>query len=206
MSELPHLSVADIPALFDEILSDIREQHLAVWYADNSSIARRFNIPSRPLEILASYRRSVRAWCEELQAGSWPVSIDHVDLQSDNVIRLAGGDLLIYDWEEAGISCPVFSVDRLLDDARELGISGAERCVRDAYIEAIPWYDVTQRDRALDLALCLSPIKSAYECKRFTKALNRGQAFSSLTAFCMNRALNRWKMMDAADVGRRGAP
>lgn len=200
-SGLPHLTISDIPVLFDEILTDIRERHLTAWNADEQTIMRRFNLPAHPFDIFASYRKSVRAWTDELEAGSWPESIDHVDLQSDNAIRLIDGSILIYDWEEAGVSCPFFSIDRLLDDARELGVSTAERAVRDAYINALPWHTPTERNRALDLALCLSPLKLAYECKRFTNALGREQAFSRLTAFCMSRALQRWQAMDVVGSG-----
>lgn len=219
--ETPHLPVRSLPALFEEILADIRDRHRAAWNADNRAIAGRFGLPADPLDALAAYRADVTRWARELEAGGWPDTVDHDDLQGDNAARLPDGRLLLYDWEGALVGCPFFSLDRLLDDARALdrprweapagdiladiadptyggtALAGspAERAVRDAYLDAIPWGARGARERALDLALCLAPIRAAHVSKFHTLALGREEAFSLLTAVCVARALHRWRSM-----------
>lgn len=212
---LPRLPVADLPALFDGILADVRDRHLAAWHADGRATARRFALPADPRAALAGYRARVGAWADELRSGPWPESIDHVDLRAGNAVRLPDGRLLIYDWEEALIGCPFFSLDRLLDDARKLdqdrtadapanlvfggtALTGSpsERAVRRAYLDAVPWGGRAQRERAFDLALGLAPLKFARECKVFTQAQGWDEWGSTLAAFCLSRALQRWRSLD----------
>ena len=220
---IPHLPVGRLPALFDEILADVRDRHLAAWEADGGAVIERFGLPGDPLAALRVYRGRVGAWARELEGGGWPETIDHDDLQGDNAARLPDGRLLLYDWEGAMIGCPFFSLDRLLDDARSLdrpreasptgdilsyiadptyagtALAGspAERAVRDAYLGAIPWGAREGRERAFDLALCLAPIKGAHVAKLHSLALGKEQAFSLLTAVCVARALRRWGSMQA---------
>lgn len=221
--EVPHLPVGRFPALFGEILSDVRDRHLAAWQADGGAIARRFGLPADPIAALSAYRESVEAWARELGDGDWPDTIGHDDLQGDNAVRLPDGRLLLYDWEGASVGCPFFSLDRLLDDARALdrprrdspsgdiladiadptyggtALAGspAEQAVRDAYLGALPWGTREGRERAFDLALCLAPIRGAYIAKGHTLALGKEQAFPVLTAACVGRAVRRWRSMRA---------
>lgn len=221
--EIPRLPVGRLPALFDEILADVRDRHITAWQADGGTVAARFGLPADPLAALSEYRECVEAWARELEDGGWPETIDHDDLQGDNAVRLPDGRLLLYDWEGAMIGCPFFSLDRLLDDARALdrpreasptgdiladiadptyagtALAGSpsERAVRDAYLDALPWGTQEARLRAFDLALCLAPIKGAHVSKVHTLALGKEQAFSTLTAACVGRALRRWRSMQA---------
>ena len=224
---LPRLPVAALPALFDGILADVRGRHLAAWQEDDRATARRFALPADPLAALAGYRARVAAWADELRSGPWPESIDHVDLRAGYAVRLPDGQVLIYDWEEAQISCPFFSLDRLLDDARRFdrgragGLSAdsladganlmfggtaltgspSERAVRRAYLDAVPWGGRAQRERAFDLALGLAPLKFAHECMVFTQAQGWDEWGSALAAFCLSRALQRWRSLDARYPG-----
>ena len=226
LSDLPRLPVGRLPALCDDLVADVRDHHLASWRADDGVIARRFGLPDDPLGVLVRYRSRVRVWAEELQAGGWPDTVDHVDLQTGNAVRLADGAVLIYDWEEATVGCPFFSIDRLLGDARDLdrgtvevgaddvdrddfalaanlsGEGGAlagsptERAVRAAYLDAVPWRTREDRERAFDLALCLSPLKFAHECKAFAVALGHERASPALIAFCLSHAVQRWQSLE----------
>lgn len=230
LGEIPHLPVGRLPALFDEIIADIRDVHLTAWKADGEAVRRRFGLPADPLIALTAYRPHVAAWARELKVGGWPETINHDDLQGDNAVRLHDGRLLLYDWEGATIGCPFFSLDRLLDDARALDRprersqtgdilgevaepsdagtalvgSPTERAVRDAYLNALPWGTPEARDRAFTVALCLAPLHAAYVTKVHTLALQRVEAFSLLTAVCISRALHRWQSMRAKDRSSRG--
>ncbi|MBV7338643.1 hypothetical protein KFU94_62585 [Chloroflexi bacterium TSY] len=71
-----------------------------------------FDLTEDILEWLDYFRPKVVDWTEELIAGEWPLSIDHVDFHSSNAIAEENGNLRIIDWEEAILSCP-FSIYRL---------------------------------------------------------------------------------------------
>jgi aminoglycoside phosphotransferase (APT) family kinase protein len=73
-------------------------------------------------------------------------SIDHVDLHGGNAVLAPDGGLTLFDWEEATIGMPMFSLGRLLDDARALDaapgssrFSATEIAGRDAYLQPLPW-------------------------------------------------------------------
>jgi hypothetical protein len=159
------------------------------------------------------FRPCVAAWTDELLSGHWPDSLDHVDLHAENVIRTSTGGILIHDWEEANLSCPFFSLDRLLDDAREVDESvstpgsllytPAERAVRDAYLKALSWGDAARRERGFDLAMCLAPIKTAYEGIVLAETLGWEEGSPHITAWALGRALPRWRAMSATSTGGR---
>ncbi|MFN8516777.1 MAG: phosphotransferase [Thermomicrobiales bacterium] len=205
---LPRFAVSQIPGVFDDLATLIAEHHLTAWQADDGAIIRRVGLPNRPLASLARWRMQVARWAGELAALPWPDTIDHVDLHTGNATLRSDGGVLIYDWEEALIGNPFFSLDRLLADARRLDYprdsapeadaiaalaSVTERIVRDAYIDALPWGDRAARERALDLALLLAPLKAAHEAEAFADALGWDDGHPRLTAWHLARALRRWE-------------
>ncbi|MGZ6321517.1 MAG: hypothetical protein ACXWQR_19715 [Ktedonobacterales bacterium] len=206
---LPRTPLTLLPMMFDTVLHDVRERHAPFWQiTDGQPLAQHFHLPADPATQMAAYRPLIRQWTDELQQGNWPESIDHVDLHWENAIFQPDGRILIYDWEEAALSCPFFSLDRLLDDARELdglGESGAdpsptERLLRDAYLDALPWHTRDRRERALNLALCLAPIKTAYEGILLAEALDWDEGMPNVTAWALGRALPRWSAIMYHDV------
>jgi thiamine kinase-like enzyme len=102
-----------------------------------------------------------------------PYSIDHVDLHPGNAVRLDNGRILIYDWEEAVVSCPFFSTDKLLDEAFKLdnrdGSTGdglwsvSQMAVKEAYISKMKCLTFSERSEAFDIAMCIAPVKYAYQ-------------------------------------------
>jgi Phosphotransferase enzyme family len=207
--KLPRLDVRLLPRLYETVIRDVRERHLAYWAGEGIELAEQFSVPRDVLVILMQLKPSVIAWTEELLAGDWPNSIDHVDLHCGNVVRKRDGEILIYDWEEANLSCPFFSLDRLLDDARPLDLligssvdvshqlpyTPAERAVRSAYLAEIPWGNPAERERGFDLAMCLGPIKTAYEAIGFAEALGWEEGCPHILAWALGRALPRWRAM-----------
>jgi hypothetical protein len=207
--ELPRMLLSHLPELHDLLIRDVRDRHLACWHGEGSEMAEQFALPLDDLlPRLEAVRPLVARWTEELAAGGWPDTIDHVDLHWDNAVVRPDGRMLIFDWEEAVISCPFFSLDRLLNDARELDLGEAaawaappagtplytpsERALRDAYLDALPWGTRAARERACTLALCLAPIKTAYEGMRFAEALGYAEGTPFVTAWALARALPRW--------------
>ncbi|MFI5274774.1 MAG: hypothetical protein ACHQ4H_17220 [Ktedonobacterales bacterium] len=209
---LPRLPVERLPDLFEEVLRDVRERQMAYWAGPGREMARPFALPADLPARLEAVRPWIAAWTEELRAGPWPETIDHVDLHWDNAVLQPNGEVLIFDWEEATLSAPFFSLDRLLNDARELDLGEAaawslapdaplytpsERALRDAYLAALPWGTPVERARAFTLAMALAPIKTAYEGQVFGDALGWGAGSPFGTAWALARALPRWRELGA---------
>lgn len=190
---IPRVRSRDFPAMFDAVLADMRARHLTFWQGEGSDLAAQFALPDAVDGILERYRPRISQWAEELEAGGWPLSLDHVDLQPDNAVLQPDGRVLLYDWEEANLSFPFFSLDRLLDDAQERGGDAGEAALRAAYLDALPWG--TRAERALEIALCLSPLKHAYEGMRLAAALGWEEGMPHVTAWAAARMLRRWQEM-----------
>jgi hypothetical protein len=207
--KLPRLDVRQLPMLYETVIRDVRERYLAYWASEGIKLAEQFDVPADVLAVLMQLKPAVAAWTEELLAGNWLYSIDHVDLYCGNVIRKRDGGILIYDWEEANLSCPFFSLDRLLDDAHPLSVliqspvdtgnrlpyTPVEHAVCSAYLAEIPWGNLSERERCFDLAMCLGPIKTAYEAIDFADALGWEEGSPHIVAWALGRALPRWRAM-----------
>lgn len=190
---IPYVRPRDFPAMLDAVLADIRARHLAFWHGEGRDLAAQFALPDDVDTRLEAYRPHIIQWAEELASGGWPLSLDHVDLQPDNAVLQPNGRILLFDWEEANLSLPFFSLDRLLDDAQERGGDAGEAALRAAYLDALPWRTRAERERALALALRLSPLKHAYEGMRFADALGWEEGLPHVTAWAAARMLARWE-------------
>jgi hypothetical protein len=193
---------------FDATLVDVRGRYAAFWQGIGRELAAQFHLPPDVAGRMATYRPHLAAWARELDRGGWPLTIDHVDLHGENAVVRPDGGILIFDWEEANLSCPFFSLDRLLDDAHEMAeertteigrYTPAERALRGAYLATLPWGAAEARVRALDLALCLAPLKTAYEAGALAAALGWPEGAPHIAAWALGRALPRWERM-AAEV------
>lgn len=219
---LPRTLVVRIPQLFEAMLRDVRERQMAYWMgtSEGHAIARQFALPPDLPARLEVMRPHIAAWAAELATGAWPETVDHVDLHAENAVLRPDGSVLIFDWEEAVLSVPFFSLDRLLNDARELDLgeraawspastapgvplyTPSEVALRDAYLAALPWGTPAQRERAFALAMALAPIKTAHEGIVLGEALGWDAAGSSFgTAWALARALPRWQALLAAEGG-----
>ena len=204
---LPAYDLGSVPAWLDELLADVDSRYERAWRADGGRLRARLAIPTDVLDQLDRLRPLVAAWVDDLRAGGWPASIDHLDLHANNAVVRAGGRVLIFDWEESLLGLPFFSLDRLLFEARRLDLpdepfpppAGGDfetptvRAVRDAYLAALPWATLDARRHALDLALALAPIKGAHEYRVFHESRG-GPA---------NAVLVGWFAVRALDAGRR---
>lgn len=207
---LPRTPVARLPELFEAVLRDVRERQMAYWAGAGREIARQFALPPDLPARLEAARPRIAAWATELAAGPWPETVDHVDLHWENAVRRPDGSILIFDWEEALLSAPFFSLDRLLNDARELDVgeraawssspgsplfTPSEAALRDAYLSALPWGTPATRQRAFTLAMALAPVKTAYEGIVLGEALGWGAGSPFGTAWALARALPRWEAL-----------
>ncbi|WP_216327930.1 phosphotransferase [Deinococcus aestuarii] len=205
---LPHFPLTSIPTQFDQLLTLTRERYLPIFEERRQDFRSTFNLdlPPNLAERLEVHRGRVQTWTDELAAMNWPESLDHVDLHHENGVVQPDGSVLLLDWEEAQLALPFFSLDRLLEDAREYderagipqavtGIDGTPTvlAVRAAYLDTLPWRTWEERATGLDLALQLAPIKALAEGEAFNDALGRERGNPVQAAFLLLRALRRWE-------------
>jgi hypothetical protein len=116
----------------------------------------------------------------ELDAFGLPAAIDHSDLHAGNVLA-PGGRLVIYDWHEAAVTHPFFSMvvaARSMEANHAVEPGGAAyRRLCDAYLEPWAGYGSSGELRAaLDLALRLGPLTRALAWDRVLRGLPAGAA------------------------------
>lgn len=205
-ARLPRMDAMDLPRLFEQLLLEVRSTYTAMWSANRNKAAGVGEIPDGFVERLERFRPRLHDWAEELKHGRWPDSIDHVDLHANNGVIQPDGHVLIFDWEEAVLGCPFFSIDKLLADAEgaplpqplpaAIGRGDNVAAVRSSYLEALPWKTRAERERALDVALCLGPIRYAWEDAVFAEAVGWPvEPVAEVIAWWLTRALCRWEAM-----------
>jgi len=107
-----------------------------------------------------------------------PLSLDHPDMSGSNAIMLDDGRVILIDWEEATVGCPLFSLDRLLSDARELS---AVEAVAGAYLDTFSACESEQLNRAMRLV----PLKLAHEFRAYARALDLPNPHTRLTTLLL---------------------
>ncbi len=162
LTRLPVFDVRRVPgALLEDDLSDLPAE-LVQWLLDAQ--------PS--LQIDADALADV------------PTSLDHPDVNGSNAIMLDDGRAILLDWEEATIGCPLFSLDRLLDEAHQLS---AVETVTEVYLETFREAGSEQVERAMRLV----PLKLAYEFRAYARALGWPHPHTHLTTRLLELAQKR---------------
>lgn len=113
-----------------------------------------------------------------------PPSLDHPDVNGSNAIMLDDGRAILLDWEEATVGCPLFSLDRLLDEAH--GLSAVET-VTDVYLDTLRAGGSEQVERAMRLV----PLKLAHEFRAYARALGWPHPHTRLTTRLLELAQRR---------------
>jgi hypothetical protein len=207
---LPRVAVREVPAMLDGLLADVEERFWGWWREDGDDT--RFGVPADLAARMRGWAPRLAEWADELAAGRIPVSIDHVDFLPHNAVVQADGRVLVYDWEQAVLGCPLFSLDVLLLYAQQIGRGGKwvveperdtpeTRAVRGAYLEALPWGTPDERERAFDLAMCLAPLRYAWAEQRMAIRHGDERAWSEDMAWWLTKALDRWEHLSATSAG-----
>jgi hypothetical protein len=168
----PGLPVYHLPTVVDTLVADVREA------GDQApQLAARLFAAHDALRVLAA----------ELVAAV-PVSIDHSDMNPDNAIVADGAPVVILDWEEASIGCPLLSLSRLLQDA-----NGSENAIIDAYRQGVDaWGDTGELIVAANI---VAPVKIAAESRAFARVLGWPPPYNNhprYTARLLTTALDRF--------------
>jgi len=138
-------------------------------------------------ELVAELRRHLPV----LQHGivelttSVPRSIDHPDVQGTNGVVREDGSVVLLDWEEARVGCPMLSLDRLVQEADEMMGNVPE--VMAAYLDAVPWGS----RRLAEIALQVAPLKLAVEARDYARTLGLPHPHTRYTTTLITRSLSR---------------
>jgi hypothetical protein len=162
LTRLPVFDVRSVPgALLEDDLSD-QPEDLVQWLRDAQ--------PALQLDADALV--------------DVPPSLDHPDMNGSNAIMLDDRRAILLDWEEAIVSCPLFSLDRLLDEAHELA---AVETVTEAYLDTLGAGGTEQVERAMRLV----PLKLAHESRAYARALGWPHPHTRLTTRLLELAQRR---------------
>ncbi len=105
-------------------------------------------------------------------------------MNGGNAILSDDGLVVLIDWEEATVGCPLFSLDRLLSDARELD---AVDVVLSSYLET---FGVAKQEH-VRRAMRLVPLKLAHEFRAYARALDLPNPHTQLTTLLVELAKKR---------------
>jgi aminoglycoside phosphotransferase (APT) family kinase protein len=143
------------------------------------------DLSDQPVELVQWLRAAQPALQLDADAlADVPLSLDHPDVNVSNAIIRDDGRAILLDWEEATIGCPLFSLDRLLDDAHELS---AVETVTDEYLDTFHAGGLEQVERAMRLV----PLKRAYESRAYARALGWPHPHTRLTTLFLKLAQRR---------------
>jgi hypothetical protein len=209
-ARVPSVPVKRIITLFDELLEDVEANQTTVWVAGNQKLSEALRFPAEELPSrLRTLRPEVVDWVEELHAQDWPSTICHGDLHADNAVLQKDGRVLVYDWEDAFLSCPFMCLERLLVQAWNWDAGGdsvgpwgyvagtaGQVAVQDAYVDALPFGKTASRRRACAVAMCLAVIREAYAEWQWALSLGWPDGNPEWTAQLMNRLLQHRDMID----------
>lgn len=206
-SHIPAIPLNIIPALYKDLLRDIKSKYIKEWMKNKEKIQADFNINSTILNKLLdiSYFESIEEtildWSKRLEGYSIPHSIYHIDLHTANAVKKQSGNVLIFDWEEGAITHPFFSLEKLLNDARSLEDKGDpvnkysrfEQEVKDAYLSSFSPDSSQQLSEAFDIARCLAPIVYIYQSQFFLQQVGWEKEAPGLIANDLAAAISWWE-------------
>lgn len=206
---IPYYSFRHLAVQLPVFIEHARKVYRPQWIAQQDKLIQ--NNPYGKEELMAicndcnlDRMASVMAeLCGQLDRFSLPYSIDHLDLHSNNAVRNEDGTVIIFDFEEAVISCPLFSLEKLLDEAAEftsnysedlykIGWSAAQLQLRDVYLQTL---NPNMRKERLvimfDLVAAVAPIKYAYQSSFFVEQVGWQHMEAELMAESFVKAYNR---------------
>ena len=128
----------------------------------DAAVASNSTLTAAERARLLKLRPRLVGWCEELAAIGVPDSLDHADLH-DGQILVADGRYTFFDWGDANVGHPFFSLLVALERAADLHGPAVVARLEDAYLVRWTADGHTMRDlrRAAELARRLSQLTRA---------------------------------------------
>lgn len=203
-SGLTSVRASDVPTMLEDLLEGAahrcRADHADRWSAE----CAKQEIPEALADHLRSWRSAVAEWADELEKGGWSGSIDHVDLLPHNANLMPSGACVVYDWEQATLGVPFFSLDVLLAYAQCLDEGEDDLALRperptptQARLKAAY---LAELSGPLDLALRLAPIRYCWTEWNQAEAAGVPHYGVDDVAWWLARALRRWERNDVVEM------
>ncbi|MCP8969976.1 aminoglycoside phosphotransferase family protein [Ectobacillus ponti] len=169
--DVPLFRVEEVQAACLAFLDRLEAVYQPEWRQNAAQLMEQFHIPEQQLKLLADeatlprLREQVQQACRVLSHFDCPLSLYHLDLHTGNVVLTAGGRL-IFDWEEAVVTLPFFSLSKLLADARthlqagqDARWTAEEQEIIESYLDALHLpYPQEERLCIFNIAMCLAPL------------------------------------------------
>jgi hypothetical protein len=155
----PDRTLAVLEARIDPLLGDL--ERLLPGHPDGLS--------ETELAAVPALAERLHADCERLRAHELPPTLEHGDLHTNNV-RAQDGRFLFFDWSDACLSVPFFSLVPFLDFHDEPLAPSLRARLRDAYLE--PWAERlpgTRLVEAFELAQVLGLFHQAISYHRLAE-------------------------------------
>ncbi|HWD80566.1 MAG TPA: phosphotransferase [Kribbella sp.] len=158
-AELQRAVVPRLAEMLDLGVPDAREPVALFDLAVGSNLTLTAEERSRLLGV----RPRLVERCEELAAIGVPDSLDHADLHDGQILVAGGGRYTFFDWGDANVGHPFFSLLVALERAADLHGAAAVARLEDAYLERWTADGRTMTDlrRAAELARRLSHLTRA---------------------------------------------
>lgn len=174
LTGLPGYRVAGVP---DTLVDDLRAEG------------------DQDAELLTEYTNALPALRDHAAAlASVPASLDHPDMNDGNAI-VDQDTVVLLDWEEAVVGCPLLSLDRLLAESDDTD------AVIGAYFDALG----APKD-LLGSASVIAPLKLAIEARAYARGLAMPHPHTRLTADKVRQCLDRLgALSSAASRSTRGS-
>jgi hypothetical protein len=146
----------------------------SAWSDPEGKLTKALRFPAREvLGRLESLHHRIANWVSAVEATGLRATIEHGDCHAGNAVYREDGSILIFDWENACLSHPFLSAEKLLTSAWALDVGssgGPWGYVRDTPTQdslAHDYMEVFETPRhgiqeAFDAAMCLAVVKEMH--------------------------------------------
>ncbi|NIK55176.1 phosphotransferase [Kribbella shirazensis] len=151
-----------MPRVEEMLRLGVPDARVAVLPAVFDAVAENRTLDAADRERLLAFRPRLVEWCVELAAIGVPDSLDHADLHDGQILVAGAGRYTFFDWGDANVGHPFFSLLVAADRAAELHGPDVAARLEDAYLEA--WtgsWTLRELRRAAELARRLSQLTRA---------------------------------------------
>ncbi|WP_226577450.1 phosphotransferase [Halobacillus litoralis] len=184
-----------------------------VWKSDSLQLHKQFHLSLEDLEEISNPNHLMKMIeltqeiCDELSIMDAPLSIYHIDFHTNNAVVTKEQEIMLYDFEEAVISNPFFSLDKLLNEVTKYEVESdeeyiyiqwtpAQRELRNAYLKECNHSSELLKLKMFDLAMMVSPLFYGYLGQFFLKQVGWEKSMPGLMAesfITANARMKRYK-------------
>ncbi|QHE51644.1 hypothetical protein [Pontibacillus sp. HMF3514] len=216
--DIPVYSVADVESECLDFISHVKERYQEDYKQNSQLISKNLSVEQTELELLAleetyTYlRKEIKKACSSLAQYPIPLSLYHLDLHIGNAAKLDNGEMLIFDWEEAVITIPFFSINKLLQNAKRTNMSKNETgkyltwtenesLVIQTYLQTLNLpIKHEEATKLLDISMSVVPVFYACLSFQFIKQVGWEKSAAGMIAEDILLAFHRFKHLESKGI------